>query len=302
MTILLTILKVIGIILLVLLAVILALLLLVLFFPVTYGVRGELEEEIRIRGKVSWLFSLIALRFEVINKEAHVQMSILGIFKKNIFPAEEHPKPKKKRRKKDEQEEPSEETTASIQAAEIPVEQDLQQETSEQQKEQQKESEQQEQRQNRSRKKKDGKSLKKYLPWNIIRTWIRKIKAFFFSLKKNFSNIKKNLSDETNKKAAGKLFKELKSILRHVGPRRGRADLSYSTGDPATTGQLTGILSMMPLMYKKGIRVRPDFTAEHFYVRGTFRINGHIQLFRFLGTAIRLYRDKDVKALIRKFK
>lgn len=297
MTILLTILKVIGIILLVLLAVILALLLLVLFFPVTYGVRGELEEEIRIRGKVSWLFSLIALRFEVINKEAHVQMSILGIFKKNIFPAEEHPKPKKKRK-----EEPSEETTASIQAAEIPVEQELQQETSEQQKEQQKESEQQEQRQNRSRKKKDGKSLKKYLPWNIIRTWIRKIKAFFFSLKKNFSNIKKNLSDETNKKAAGKLFRELKSILRHVGPRRGRADLSYSTGDPATTGQLTGILSMMPLMYKKGIRVRPDFTAEHFYVRGAFRINGHIQLFRFLGTAIRLYRDKDVKALIRKFK
>ena len=190
MTILLTILKVIGIILLVLLAVILALLLLVLFFPVTYGVRGKLEEEIRIRGKVSWLFSLIALRFEVINKEAHVQMSILGIFKKNIFPAEEHPKPKKKSRKKDEQEEPSEETTASIQAAEIPVEQDLQQETSEQQKEQQKESEQQEQRQNRSRKKKDGKSLKKYLPWNIIRTWIQKMKAFFFSLKKNFSNIK----------------------------------------------------------------------------------------------------------------
>lgn len=298
MTILLTILKVIGIILLVLLAVILALLLLVLFFPVTYGVRGELEEEIRIRGKVSWLFSLIALRFEVINKEAHVQISILGIFKKNIFPAEEHPKPKKKSRKKDEQEEPSEVTTASIQAAEIPVEPDLQQETSEQQKE----SEQQEQRQSKRRKKKDGKSLKKYLPWNIIRTWIRKIKAFFFSLKKNFSNIKKNLSDETNKKAAGKLFKELKSILRHVGPRRGRADLSYSTGDPATTGQLTGILSMMPLMYKKGIRVRPDFTAEHFYVRGAFRINGHIQLFRFLGTAIRLYRDKDVKALIRKFK
>ena len=128
------------------------------------------------------------------------------------------------------------------------------------------------------------------------------MKAFFFSLIKNFSNIKKNLSDETNKKAAGKLFKELKSILRHVGPRRGRADLSYSTGDPATTGQFTGILSMMPLMYKKGICVRPDFTAEHFYVRGTFRINGHIQLFRFLGTAIRLYRDKDVKALIRKFK
>lgn len=87
----------------------------------------------------------------------------------------------------------------------------------------------------------------------MIKTWIQKIKKFILSLKENFSNIKKEVSDETNKNAVSHIFKELKTLLHHIGPRRGKAQLSYSTGDPATTGELTGVLSIMPLFYKKGI-------------------------------------------------
>ena len=314
MSIFLSILKIIGIILGILLAILLALVLLIVFLPICYRVEGDFQEKNEISGRLSCLF-FIRVKFLAEGKKISVRLSILG-FKKVLYPAEEKAarKAKKQRRSKkrtqkhttpeeqdtvntgfeDEVEEHDgltvDDDSASIQTAELLSSSatDKSYTTAD------------ENFTDSDFSKK--KSLPKFRPWHMIKTWIQKIKKFILSLKENFSNIKKNLSDETNKKAAGKLFKELKSILRHVGPRRGRADLSYSTGDPATTGQFTGILSMMPLMYKKGICVRPDFTAEHFYVRGTFRINGHIQLFRFLGTAIRLYRDKDVKALIRKFK
>lgn len=146
------------------------------------------------------------------------------------------------------------------------------------------------------------KSLPKFRPWHMIKTWIQKIKKFILSLKENFSNIKKEVSDETNKNAVSHIFKELKTLLHHIGPRRGRAQLSYSTGDPATTGELTGVLSIMPLFYKKGIHVVPDFTSDRFYIQGNFRVNGHFQVFHLLGIFIRVYRDKDLRKLMQKFK
>ena len=146
------------------------------------------------------------------------------------------------------------------------------------------------------------KSLPKFRPWHMIKTWIQKIKKFILSLKENFSNIKKEVSDETNKNAVSHIFKELKTLLHHIGPRRGKAQLSYSTGDPATTGELTGVLSIMPLFYKKGIHVVPDFTSDRFYIQGNFRVNGHFQVFHLLGIFIRVYRDKDLRKLMQKFK
>ena len=146
------------------------------------------------------------------------------------------------------------------------------------------------------------KSLPKFRPWHMIKTWIQKIKKFILSLKENFSNIKKEVSDETNKNAVSHIFKELKTLLHHIGPRRGKVQLSYSTGDPATTGELTGALSIMPLFYKKGIHVVPDFTSDRFYIQGHFRVNGHFQVFHLLGIFIRVYRDKDLRKLMQKFK
>lgn len=122
------------------------------------------------------------------------------------------------------------------------------------------------------------------------------------SVKENFSNIKNELSDETNKNALTFVLKELKFLLRYISPKKGKAELAYSTGDPALTGQLTGILSILPVMYQRGVSVTPDFTSETFYVRGSFSANGHIQIFRLLGVAYRVYRNKDIKKIIQKFK
>lgn len=321
MSIFLSILKIIGIILGILLAILLALVLLVVFLPICYRVEGDLQEKMEIRGRLSWLF-FIRVKFLAEGKKISVWLSILG-FKKVLYPAEEKAarKIKKQRRSKKQTqkhttpEEPDTANTgfedeveehdglsvdddpASIQTAELlslpatdksyPTADESPTTTDETFTDS-----------DFSKKK----SLPKFRPWHMIKTWIQKIKKFILSLKENFSNIKKEVSDETNKNAVSHIFKELKTLLHHIGPRRGKAQLSYSTGDPATTGELTGVLSIMPLFYKKGIHVVPDFTSDRFYIRGNFRVNGHFQVFHLLGIFIRVYRDKDLRKLMQKFK
>lgn len=305
MSIVLTVLKIIGIILGILLAVILGLLLLTLFLPICYHVRGNLEpERNEAFGRISWFFSIIQIKIMAGNEEKDIDfqvwLSILGK-KKQLYPRmegeeEEHPK-KRMRRKKEKKESDAVEDETSIQTAELmpetkdqPETVDMPQEEEERFKEDQVTGGSKE------------KFLQKYLPWNIIKPWIGKIRKLWNRLKENFANIKRELSDETNKNALVHILQELKRLLRHIGPRRGRVNLRYATGDPATTGQLTGVFSLCPLFYKKGVAVIPDFTADKFYIRGSFHIHGHMQVFYFLGIAWRLYRDKDIKKLIQKFK
>lgn len=314
MSIFLSILKIIGIILGILLAILLALVLLIVFLPICYRVEGDFQEKNEIHGRLSWLF-FIRVKFLAKGKKISVWLSILG-FKKVLYPAEEKAarKAKKQRRSKkrtqkhttpeeqdtvntgfeDEVEEhdglTADDDSASIQTAELLSSSatDKSYTTAD------------ETFTDSDFSKK--KSLPKFRPWHMIKTWIQKIKKFILSLKENFSNIKKEVSDETNKNAVSHIFKELKTLLHHIGPRRGKAQLSYSTGDPATTGELTGVLSIMPLFYKKGIHVVPDFTSDRFYIQGNFRVNGHFQVFHLLGIFIRVYRDKDLRKLMQKFK
>lgn len=314
MSIFLSILKIIGIILGILLAILLALVLLIVFLPICYRVEGDFQEKNEISGRLSWLF-FIRVKFLAEGKKISVWLSILG-FKKVLYPAEEKAarKAKKQRRSKkrtqkhttpeeqdtvntgfeDEVEEHDgltvDDDSASIQTAELLSSSatDKSYTTAD------------ETFTDSDFSKK--KSLPKFRPWHMIKTWIQKIKKFILSLKENFSNIKKEVSDETNKNAVSHIFKELQTLLHHIGPRRGKAQLSYSTGDPATTGELTGVLSIMPLFYKKGIHVVPDFTSDRFYIQGNFRVNGHFQVFHLLGIFIRVYRDKDLRKLMQKFK
>lgn len=235
MSIFLSILKIIGIILGILLAILLALVLLIVFLPICYRVEGDFQEKNEIHGRLSWLF-FIRVKFLAKGKKISVWLSILG-FKKVLYPAEEKAarKAKKQRRSKkrtqkhttpeeqdtvntgfeDEVEEHDgltvDDDSASIQTAELLSSSatDKSYTTAD------------ETFTDSDFSKK--KSLPKFRPWHMIKTWIQKIKKFILSLKENFSNIKKEVSDETNKNAVSHIFKELKTLLHHIGPRRGKA-------------------------------------------------------------------------------
>lgn len=77
--IILLILKFAGILIGIVLAVLLLLLLLVLFVPVRYDIRGENEQELRIKGKAHWLFHILTFQITYENDEMKQVLRIFGV-------------------------------------------------------------------------------------------------------------------------------------------------------------------------------------------------------------------------------
>ena len=77
-SILLIILKIIGITLLVILGLVLVLFLVVLFVPVRYRFKGNYDDAFHCKGKITWLLHFISIKIEV-EKEVVTSIRILGI-------------------------------------------------------------------------------------------------------------------------------------------------------------------------------------------------------------------------------
>lgn len=117
-----------------------------------------------------------------------------------------------------------------------------------------------------------------------------------------FRRIREEIRREENRRAVGKAFREIKRLLRHYLPREVGADVTFSTGDPASTGQALGAISLMPFAYGDKVQISPDFQAEKAYVSGDFDIKGHIRAVHVIIMAIRLLMSKDIRNTIKHFR
>lgn len=108
------------------------------------------------------------------------------------------------------------------------------------------------------------------------------------------------VTDEGNRRALGHVCSEIKYFLRHFGPRRVEADVSFSMGDPANTGYVTASMSLCPFPYEKNCEVIPDFDADHFYLCGWINVRGHVRTVHVLFAGLRLLFDKNIRRIIRK--
>ena len=96
-----------------------------------------------------------------------------------------------------------------------------------------------------------------------------------------------------------KLRHEVWELLKYIWPTSIRGQIIFGTGDPATTGQIIGGISMLPLVYKKGLAIRPDFEEQ--CLRGEGTAKGRIRLVYLVRVAIRLYFDKEVRRTWKRF-
>ncbi len=117
-----------------------------------------------------------------------------------------------------------------------------------------------------------------------------------------FSSIKRELSDETNKLAFSHVWREILYLLSHLKPKDAKGEIHFSTGDPAHTGELTGVLSLCPVFYRYKLHVYPDFASDKFYVRGNLSLKGHISLYHFVLILIRLFADKNIRGFLKKIR
>lgn len=92
----------------------------------------------------------------------------------------------------------------------------------------------------------------------------------------------------------------LKRLLKHSMPRRLRGWIRFGTGDPALTGELTGVLYLILPVRASEFSVEPDFTEKLFETE--LDAAGHIRACHLVYVLIRMICDRRVRRLIRAYR
>ena len=303
-TVLPTILKIIGIVLLVILGIMLFLLAVLLFVPVRYSVKGTVDNNITAEGKISWLCSIFRYDFTFQEQELNGEVRIFGF------------RPKKKERISEEELE--EEAVPEVKDGVEEVVSDLVSAAGEEDKsektpikpEQDQEVDSHKGKQNRKSSDKNSRPSGKNIfmrMWDKIKNFMKNIKKIFMSIRKKLTGfkefvvkVKEIVTYTKNQYAVRRLWEELLYLLKHFGFRKIHTELTFALADPAFTGQVLGVLCMMPFLYQYDFHIFPDFESESFYIRGSYDVKGRIQLIFLLVTAIRLLADKDIRSFLKK--
>lgn len=297
MTVLLSILKILGIILLCILGLLVLLIMLLLFAPVSYRIRGETRQG-QTTLKVHGAWCLIAMRFSFLMEQGK-QLAVLKIFgiKAWKYPSDE--KAKQKVEKKKVKKKPKKK---SGEKSHKEPEKDLEQNPPAVVQEEQTEKQHEQKRQKKTYKKKFVSVFGKIS--KTIRSIVEKIKAIPQKAKNIGSKIKKVnqwIQDEQNRSAVRFALGKVIGLLKKYGPKHMKADVTYGMEDPAATGQVLAVLSVLPFLYYDKVSIMPDFEAERFYIEGSWDIKGRIQVIHLLKAAIQIWRNPDVKHFIKQF-
>lgn len=297
MTVLLSILKILGIILLCILGLLVLLIMLLLFAPVSYRIRGETRQG-QTTLKVHGAWCLMALRFSFLMEQGK-RLAVLKIFgiKAWKYPSDE--KSKQKVEKKKVKKKPKKK---SGEKSHKEPEKDLEQNPPAVMQEEQTEKQHEQKRQKKTHKKKFVSVFGKIS--KTIRSIVEKIKAIPQKFKNIGSKIKKVnqwIQDEQNRSAVRFVLGAVIGLLKKYGPKHMKADVAYGMEDPAATGQVLAVLSVLPFLYYDKVSIMPDFEAERFYIEGSWDIRGRIQVIHLLKAAIQIWRNPDVKHFIKQF-
>ena len=298
-SILLIILKIIGITLLVIFGLFLLLLLVVLFVPVRYRFKGNYDDSFHCKGKITWLLHLVSIRIEV-EKEVVTSIRILGI------PLSVFIKKKKEAAFQTEAEESNKQKQSESQTVEQIEEKQAEPQTVEQIEEKQAEifsvtEEVQTEKISFIQKIKNIIHNIKQKIHNIIekiKNVIEKIKDFICNIKSKKKQLKRYLrilQSDTTKAAFVLCKKKIFKMLKHVFPRKLHADLTFGFEDPATTGYILAIYGMLPAFVGKSIILHPDFDKQIF--QGSFKVKGAIRAWTLLYQVLSILMDKNCRKL-----
>ena len=301
MHIILFILKILGILLLAVLGILFFLLLLILFVPVRYSVEGKMEKDFQFefQGKIHWLLHFLSFRFSWLEDGFSGTFRILGIRMRQ-----------KKERTKDLEEEIGNHLDEGLEEAEEVEEAESSEEPEltalelsdpiEESKTDIVEPSGQNSKNRESpyeRKKGRKKNFFQKLTnaWEAIRHTVLRFCDAVRNFKIKFQEVKEILSDEANQRVVKKAFGELKYLFRHFKFRKIYTNLTFSFGDPAVTGQVLGLLCMIPVLYRYDFHLYPDFESENLYAEGRFQFSGKIRLIHLLVVVFRMIANHDVR-------
>lgn len=307
--ILLLILKIIGITLLAVLGFLLLVLALVLFVPVFYRVRiVHNPEKTIVKARVSFLFPLLLVTVEYLKKVSY-KVRIFGIaLMDSDKPKKEKTSKKQKIKKKKKHKEKNREEKKQNPAPEVVPEQDtgqtikpeLPREESRAEKEktdktdktdgQVKLPDSEESEEKQSFFEKIRSKIKKTR--ETISNVVRKIKRFWH-IKEEVQRI---FAKPETKEALRFAWDKLKRLLKHILPRKIKGYLAFGADNPATTGQVLGILGVVYAKTGQLLEIRPNFMEKQ--LECDVLLKGRIQVFTLLVIAVKVFLNQELRQLI----
>lgn len=302
-SIILSILKIIGITLLCILGLLLLVVLLVLFVPIRYKVtaEGHIDQdttEYHVKAKVTWLLCLVHGKVEYPGEEGFILK--IGPF----YLSGKEKKPKKDKRKSkskriDEKKEVYSATSEEEHGTDYPDgivssenntdktgDVDLLEEMLEE----------------KIQKKKEQKSFKEKIHYTRQKI-CDKISEIKNKIKKIFANIKKYISIIKSEEFSDSLAlckTSLVRIFRMIKPRKVRIKGTVGMKSPDQTGYICAAVGVISPFYKKQINITPDF--ENYIIDGNVLIKGRIYLCVVLGIAIKVFFDKNIRKVLEMFR
>lgn len=311
--ILLLIIKIIGIILAVMIGLLLTAVLLLLFVPVRYRIKAEgnlhNKETLYAEIKITWLLHMVNILFSY-PKAAYLRVRIFCF---TIFDSSQPEKPvkEKKSRKKPDAKRKQEslknsEETGIYEQETQPVETKEEDTLPEEKNVPHVTQEPMGQKENADSPVKKFISLfKKFFKrlMEIIRNIRYTINAFCDRIKKIIENIEyytEILQSDTFKGAFEVSKKQLLKIFRNICPKKCDIRLTLGTGDPAGAGQILALYGMAYPFIGQNVSVQADF--ENRIVEGSLYIKGRVTGFILLMAAFTIYRDKNIRQLLKLLK
>ncbi|WP_027215593.1 hypothetical protein [Butyrivibrio fibrisolvens] len=128
------------------------------------------------------------------------------------------------------------------------------------------------------------------------------VEKAFYTISKAYDKmdlIKDLLDSPTFERAFLRAKKDLYLVLRHIMPGKIDADILLGIGDPASMGKLLAGVSVVNTFNDYDIWLEPDF--ENKVVEASVDIKGRIALWRLLLSAARVYFNKDIRKVRKRF-
>ena len=107
------------------------------------------------------------------------------------------------------------------------------------------------------------------------------------------------LHTEENKAGLGFLWKSIKKLLRHMRPRRIKGHLEFGLSDPASTGYILAGLGVFYGKYGRYFRITPNFTEVQ--LECEVKISGRVISGVIVSLFLRLWFNRNFKLLRKNF-
>lgn len=294
MTIILTILKWIGILLLIVLGIVLALVLLVLLVPIVYRLEGEVRGKPEIFGKVTWFFKLLS-----------VNLSYQEGFSFSVKAAGIQLLPKKKEKDADQKQE-GETSSATGEPAELKPSGsetgDSESKVSDAADSETTGTKTADAVSGSSESDKSGKTkgTEPEPSQDALEEKMYRFSDRAEAICKKIAHYLEILRSDAAQIVLHNALVQAMKIIKHVLPRKMDVYLEIGTGDPASTGEILALQGIFYPVLQDKVRIVPDFEEKR--VEGEFYISGRITLGVLLVCAVRIILKKEVLYLIKRLR